>query len=148
MKLLMALALLLVSLAACARRDSQVVTVGGETYVVFHGLDQACVHRGIVKELNDFNWTITATSDSQIVAQQPAPAWINTAVLLASFDPPQVRIVVVLQPSGRDLRALIESSAIVAGRGTAERVEPIAATPQMAAVFNNSVRRIERECGA
>jgi len=144
----MVMALLLVSLAACSRRDSQVVTVGGETYVVFHGLDQACVQRGIVKELNDFNWTITATSDLQIVAQQPAPAWINTAVLLASFDPPQVRIVVTLQPSGRDLRALIESSAIVAGRGTAERVEPIAATPQMTAVFNNSVRRIERECGA
>jgi hypothetical protein len=148
MRALLVLALLMASLAACARRDSQVVTANGETFVVFHGLDQACVHRGIVKELNDFNWTITATSGSQIVARQPAPAWINTAVLLTSFDPPQVQIVVTLQPSGRDLRALIESSAIVAGRGTAERVEPIAATPQMTAVFNNSVRRIERECGA
>src|SRR6266851_1264377 len=107
------LAMLVAALAGCAQRDSQVVTVAGQTYVVFHGLDPSCVHKAIEKELTDHDWTINSTSETQIVAQQPAPAWINTAVLLASFDPPQVRMTLTVLPSGSDVKVLIDSGAII-----------------------------------
>jgi hypothetical protein len=141
------LVMLLAALAGCAHRDSRVVTVAGQTYVVFRGLNRDCIQKGIVKELADHAWTITSTSESQIVAHQPAPAWINTAVLLASFDPPQVSMTLTIVPSGPDVKVLIGSGAIIDPKSSKPRVEPIQTTAQMTQVFNNSVRRIEQNCG-
>lgn len=142
------LAALLVSLSGCAQRNDHVVTAGGQSYVMFHGMEQACVHQGLLKELTDHGWTVKSTSEAQIVAQQRAPAWINTSVLLVGFDPPQVRLTLTIVPSGPDVKVLIESGAINNPRSYPERVEPIAATAQMNTVFDNSARRIERTCGA
>ena len=50
--------LLAAVLAGCAQRDSRVASAAGQTLVVCHGLDQACMHRGMVKELADHDWTI------------------------------------------------------------------------------------------
>lgn len=143
-----ALAIFLAALAGCAQRDSHVVTVAGQTYVVFRGLDRDCIQKGIVKELTNHDWTIRSTSESQIVAQQPAPAWINTAVLLASFEPPQVRMTLTIVPSGSDVKVVIQPAAIIDPSAANTRVEPIQTTAQMTAVFDNSVRRIEQACGA
>src|SRR6266851_4499271 len=98
----------------------------------FHGLDPSCVHKAIEKELTDHDWTINSTSETQIVAQQPPQAWMTLTVL----------------PSGSDVKVLIDSGAIIHPKPGNERVEPIQATPQMTAVFNNSVRRIELACAA
>jgi hypothetical protein len=140
--------LLAAVLAGCAQRDSRVASAVGQTFVVFHGLDQACMHRGMVKELADHDWTIRSVLESQIVAQQPAPAWINTVVPLASFVPPQVRMTLTIVPSGSDVKVQIESGAIIHPGAGKEQVEPIQETAQMTAVFNNSMRRLERACGA
>ena len=137
---------LVATLAACAQRDDRVVTTGGETYVLFRGLDRTCVYNGLVKELVDHDWTVTDRSDSQIVAQQRAPAWINTAVLLASFDPPQVRMTLTVVPAGPDVKVVVESGAIADPRADNARVQPIHTTSQMTTVFNNSVRRIDQAC--
>jgi hypothetical protein len=142
------LAMLAALLAGCAQRDSRVVTAAGQTYVVFRGLDRECIKDGIAKDLIVHGWTITSTSASQIVAQQPAPAWINTAVLLARFDPPLVRMILTIAPSGPDVKVLIDSEAIVDMTPGKERGQPIQATSQMTSVFNNSVRRIELACGS
>jgi len=140
------IALLAATLAACAPRDDRVINAGGETYVLFHGLDRACVYNGLMKELTDHDWTVTGASDSQIVAQQRAPAWINTAVLLASFDPPQVTMTLTVVPAGPDVKVVVESGAIIDPRADKQRVQPIHTTSQMTTVFNNSVRRIDQAC--
>ncbi|HSH99050.1 MAG TPA: hypothetical protein VLA02_00505 [Reyranella sp.] len=145
-KPLVLLALLAVTLAACARRDDRVVTAGGETYVLFHGLDRACVYDGLMKELTDHDWTVTGASDSRIVAQQRAPAWINTAVLMASFDPPQVRMTLTLVAAGAEVKVVVESGAITDPGADKQRTQPIQTTSQMTTVFNNSVRRIDQTC--
>jgi len=142
----LALIALLGALAACAQRDDHVVNAGGETYVLFRGLDRACVYGGLMKELTDHDWTVTGASDSQIVAQQRAPAWINTAVLLASFDPPQVTMTLTVVPAGPDVKVVVESGAIIDPRADKQRVQPIHTTSQMTTVFNNSVRRIDQAC--
>jgi hypothetical protein len=138
---------ILFAFAGCARQDSHVVTSGGQTYVLFHGLDRECIRAGIVGELRTFDWTLEKNEDSQIVARQPAPAWINTAVLLASFDPPLVQITLTILPAGADLKVLIDAGAIVDPAAPNPSVRPIPATAQMTAVFDNSVHRIEKECG-
>ena len=145
-KSIVLLALLALTLAACAQRDDRVITAGGETYVLFRGLDRACVYNGLMKELADHDWTVTGASESQIVAQQRAPAWINTAVLLASFDPPQVRMTLTLVPAGADVKVVVESGAITDPGADKQRVRPIQTTSQMTTVFNNSVRRIDQAC--
>jgi len=139
-------ALLALTLAACARRDDHVINAGGETYVLFHGLDRACVYNGLMKELTDHAWTVTGATESQLVAQQRAPAWINTAVLLASFDPPQVRMTLTLVPAGADVKVVVESGAITDPGANKQLVQPIHTTSQMTTVFNNSVRRIDQAC--
>ncbi|MBL6618330.1 MAG: hypothetical protein ISP49_17435 [Reyranella sp.] len=139
-------ALLAALAAACARPDDRVVTAAGQTYVVFHAVDAACVRDGIVREFVDHAWAIRTTTDSRIVAQQRAPAWINTAVLLTRIDPPQVRMTVTIVPDGGDVKALIESGVLLDPLANQERVEAIPTTPQMAAVFNNSVHRIDQAC--
>ncbi|SKA28993.1 hypothetical protein SAMN02745126_04851 [Enhydrobacter aerosaccus] len=138
--------LTVLTLAACGPRDDHVTTVGNETYVLFHGLDRVCVYNGLMKELTDHDWTVTDVSDTQIVAQQRAPAWINTAVLMASFDPPQVRMTLTLVTVGTDVKVVVESGAIADPRADKQRVQPIHATSQMTTVFNNSVRRIDQAC--
>jgi len=142
------LAALLMGLTSCAQRNDHVVTVAGQSYVMFHRMQQACVHQGVLKELTDHGWTVKSTSESQIVAQQRAPAWINTSVLLVGFEPPQVRLTLTIEPSGSDVKVLIEPGAITNPGSRNERVEPIAATAQMTTVFDNSARRIEQTCGA
>jgi hypothetical protein len=134
------------ALCACAQRDDHVVTQGGETYVLFHGLDRTCVHDGLVKELVDHDWTVTTASDSRLVAQQRAPAWINTAVLLASFDPPEVRMTLTIAPAGADVKVIIESGVLLDPKAGNQHVQPIHTTSQMTTVFNNSVRRIDQAC--
>jgi hypothetical protein len=97
--------MLVVGLGGCViQRASPVITAAGRTYVVFQRLNPTCVHHAITKELVDHDWTIKSTSEAQIVAEQPAPAWINTAVLLASFNPPLVQMTLTLQSSGSDLK--------------------------------------------
>jgi hypothetical protein len=140
------IALLAAALAACAQHDDHVINAGGETYVLFRGLDRACVYNGLMKELTDHDWTVTGASDSQIVAQQRAPAWINTAVLLASFDPPQVRMTLTIAPAGADVKVVVDSGVIIDPRVDNQRVQPIHTTSQMTTVFNNSVRRIDQAC--
>jgi hypothetical protein len=69
-------------------------------------------------------------------------------VPLASFVPPKVRMTLTIVPSGSDVKVQIESGAIMHPGAGKEQVEPIQETAQMTAVFNNSMRRLERACGA
>jgi hypothetical protein len=140
MKSLAVLGALTVSLAACAQSD--IVTYR------FQALDLACVHKAILNQLTDHDWTVTDTTPPQIVARKAAPPWLNTAVLTAYFEPPQVTMKVTLVPAGPDVKVVLEAGAIIDPRPGKEKVEPIAPTAQMDAALRGSANRIKQECAA
>jgi hypothetical protein len=132
------------SLAGCAPQS----TPGSADSVAhtFHALDPACVHKEIVTELTDHEWTVTSTTPPQIVARKQAPPWLNTAVLAAHIEPPVVTMTMTLTPSGSDVGVLLQAGTIIDPRVGTEKIEPIPPTAQMNAALRSAARRVERAC--
>ena len=148
MKIHVVLAMLLAGLCGCARQDSVVVTVAGKSHVELRGVDGACVHQAVLKELATYDWNVNSSSASQIVAQRVAPPWINTTVLSVAFETPQVRMTLTIVPAGPDVKVLIEPDLITNPGSLNERVQPIPVTARMNTVFDDSARRVEQACKA
>lgn len=108
--------------------------------------NEACIHREILNQLAEHEWTVASSTPQQIVARRRAPPWLNTAVLAAYIEPPLVTMTMALAHSGGDVRVTLQAGAIIDPRPGREKVEPMPPTAQMNAALRGAVQRVEQAC--
>lgn len=146
MKTLVILGAALVALAGCTQPMKSAEIVPGKPFVVLRNVDQACVHSRLVERMAARGWTAKSISDTRMVAERKSPPWLNTAALASGYESPLVRMTLMLVPAGRDMEIVIDPAAVTNPGLSNERVEPIEATAEMQATFNDAAQKLEEYC--
>lgn len=136
----------LIALTGCAQPMKSAEIVPGKPFVVLRNVDPACVHNRVVDRMAARGWTAKSISETRIVAERKSPPWLNTAALASGYESPLVRMTLMLVPAGRDMEIVIDPSAVTNPGMSNERVEPIEATAEMQATFNDAAQKLEEYC--
>jgi hypothetical protein len=146
MKTLVILGAALVALVGCTQPMKSAEIVPGKPFVVLRNVDPACVHSRLVDRMAARGWTAKSISDTRMVAERKSPPWLNTAALASGYESPLVRMTLMLVPAGRDMEIVIDPAAVTNPGMSNERVEPIEATAEMQATFNDAAQKLEEYC--
>lgn len=131
--------------AGCAGNQPGAV-VSGKPFVVLHNVDQACVRERLLAHLAERGWTVKSIGDGRLVAENPAPAFINTAARQAGYARPLVRMTIVGVAVGQDIELIIDPFVVTNPGTRSERLEAIEPTAEMDQAIKGGGRKLEAEC--
>lgn len=148
MRILVTLTVLLAAaLSGCAPASRQGTIVSGKPFVVLHNVDAACVRERLLARMVERGWTVKSISDGRLVAENAAPAFINSPARQAGYAKPLVRMTVLGVAVGANIQIIVDPFVVTNPGTPSERLEPIEPTAEMQQILNDAGRQLEGQCG-
>ena len=146
MRFLPTLAVLLAAALAACTANQKGAIVPGKPFVVLHNVDPGCVRERLLARLAERGWTVKSIGEGRLIAENAAPAFINTVARQAGYARPLVRMTVVGVAVGPNIELIVDPFVVTNAGTPNERLEPIEPTAEMQQAINDAGRDLEGQC--